>query len=56
MRRGLIAASLALLVSAVAVTAGVAKTAAPATAAQVAECTNVSLGSPVFPFKKSPIA
>jgi branched-chain amino acid transport system substrate-binding protein len=44
MRKGLIAAALALLVSAVVVTAGVAKTAAPATAAQIAACTNVSLG------------
>jgi branched-chain amino acid transport system substrate-binding protein len=44
MRRGLIAAALALLVSAVVVTAAVAKTATSTTAAQLAACTNVSLG------------
>jgi len=44
MRKGLIAAGLALLVAAAVVTAAVAKPAAQATPAQVAACTNVSLG------------
>jgi branched-chain amino acid transport system substrate-binding protein len=44
MRKGLIAAGLAVLVAAAVVTAAVAKPAAQATPAQVAACTNVSLG------------
>jgi branched-chain amino acid transport system substrate-binding protein len=44
MRRGLIAAAVAVLAFAVAVTAAVAKTEGSVTAAQVAACTNVSLG------------
>ncbi|HSG14560.1 MAG TPA: branched-chain amino acid ABC transporter substrate-binding protein [Gaiellaceae bacterium] len=44
MRKGLIAAVLAVVASAMVVTAAVAKTSAPAASAQVAECTNVSLG------------
>ena len=44
MRRGLTVAAFAVLASAVVVTAGVAKTSSPASASQVAECTNVSLG------------
>src|SRR5918994_3282472 len=44
MRKGLIAAGLAVLVAAAVVTAAVAKPAAQATPAQIAACTNVSLG------------
>jgi branched-chain amino acid transport system substrate-binding protein len=44
MRKGLIAAGLAALVAVAVVTAAVAKPAAQATPAQVAECTNVSIG------------
>lgn len=44
MRRGFIVTASAVLAAAAVVTAGVAKTSAPATAAQVAACTNVSLG------------
>jgi branched-chain amino acid transport system substrate-binding protein len=44
MRNGLIAAGLAGLVAAAVVSAAVAKPAAQATPAQVAECTNVSIG------------
>ena len=44
MRKGLIAAAVAVLAFAVAVTAAVAKTEESVTAAQVAACTNVSLG------------
>ncbi|HYI75017.1 MAG TPA: ABC transporter substrate-binding protein, partial [Gaiellaceae bacterium] len=44
MRKGLIAAGLAVLVAAAVVTTAVAKPAAQATPAQVAACTNVSLG------------
>ncbi len=44
MRKGLIAAALAALVAAAVVTAAVAKTAGPAAPAQLATCTNVSLG------------
>lgn len=44
MRKGLIATALAVLASAAVVTAAVAKPSAPAAPAQVAACTNVSLG------------
>lgn len=44
MRRGLIAASLAVLAAAAVVTAAVANTAGPAGPAQLAQCSNVSLG------------
>jgi len=44
MRKGLIAVALALLASAAVVTAAVAKPSATATPAQLATCTNVSLG------------
>jgi branched-chain amino acid transport system substrate-binding protein len=44
MRKALIAAALAALVSAAVVTAAVAKTTGPAAPAQVAECSNVSVG------------
>jgi branched-chain amino acid transport system substrate-binding protein len=44
MRKGLIAVALAVLASAAVVTAAVAKPSAQATPAQVATCTNVSLG------------
>jgi branched-chain amino acid transport system substrate-binding protein len=44
MRKGLIAASLGLLAAAVVVTSALAKSEAAATPAQVATCTNVSLG------------
>ncbi|HJR93925.1 MAG TPA: branched-chain amino acid ABC transporter substrate-binding protein [Gaiellaceae bacterium] len=44
MRKGLIAAGLAALVAVAVVTAAVAKPAAQATPAQIAACTNVSLG------------
>ncbi len=44
MKKGLLAAAFAVLAAAVAVTAAVAKPSATATPAQVAECTNVSLG------------
>jgi branched-chain amino acid transport system substrate-binding protein len=44
MRKGLIAAGLALLAAVAVVTAAVAKPAAQATPAQIAACTNVSLG------------
>lgn len=44
MRRGLIAAAVAVIASAAVVTAAVAKTATPATPAQLADCTDVSLG------------
>jgi branched-chain amino acid transport system substrate-binding protein len=44
MRRGLIVTAIAVLAAAAVVTAGVAKTSAQATPAQVAACTNVSLG------------
>jgi branched-chain amino acid transport system substrate-binding protein len=44
MRKGLIAASLGLLAAAVVVTSALAKSEAAATPAQVAACTNVSLG------------
>jgi branched-chain amino acid transport system substrate-binding protein len=44
MRKGLIAASLGLLAAAVIVTSALAKSEAAATPAQVAACTNVSLG------------
>jgi len=44
MRRGLIASSVAVLASAVVVTAGVAKTSESVAASQLAECTSVSLG------------
>ena len=45
MRRGLIATAIAVLASATVVAAAVAKTAAPAGPAQIAECTDVSLGA-----------
>ena len=44
MRKGLIAASLGLLAAAVIVTSAFAKSEATATPAQLASCTNVSLG------------
>jgi branched-chain amino acid transport system substrate-binding protein len=44
MRKGMLAAAFAVLAAAVAVTAAVAKPSATAAPAQVAECTNVSLG------------
>ena len=44
MRRGVIAAALAAIVSAAVVSAAVANTAGPAAPAQVAACTNVTLG------------
>lgn len=44
MRKGLTAAALAVLASAVVVSTGVARTSSPASTLQVAECTNVSLG------------
>jgi branched-chain amino acid transport system substrate-binding protein len=44
MRKGLIAAIVAVVASAMLVTAAVAKTSAPAASSQVAACTNVSLG------------
>ena len=44
MRKGLIAASLGLLTAVVLVTSALARSEATATSAQVAECTNVSLG------------
>jgi len=44
MRRGLVAAALAVLVSAAVAASAVANTSAPAASAQVAACTNVSLG------------
>jgi branched-chain amino acid transport system substrate-binding protein len=45
MRRGLIATAIAVLASATVVAAAVAKTAAPAAPAQIAECTDVSIGA-----------
>jgi branched-chain amino acid transport system substrate-binding protein len=44
MRKGLIAGALAVLASVAVATAAMAKSSAPATAAQVGPCTNVSLG------------
>jgi branched-chain amino acid transport system substrate-binding protein len=44
MRRGLVAAALAVLVSAMVVSAAVAKSSAPESSAQLADCTDVSLG------------
>lgn len=44
MRKGLIASALAVLVAAVVASTAVARTAEPAAAAQLAQCTNVSLG------------
>jgi branched-chain amino acid transport system substrate-binding protein len=44
MRRGLTAAAFAVLASVVVVSAGVARTSSSASPAQIAECTNVSLG------------
>jgi branched-chain amino acid transport system substrate-binding protein len=44
MRKGLIAAVVAVVASAMVVTAAVAKTSTPAASSQVAECTNVSIG------------
>jgi branched-chain amino acid transport system substrate-binding protein len=44
MRKGFAAAAFALLASVVVVSAGVARTSSPASTAQIAECTNVSLG------------
>ncbi len=44
MKKGLIAAAIAVLASVAVVTAAVAKTAGPAAPAQLATCTNVSLG------------
>jgi branched-chain amino acid transport system substrate-binding protein len=44
MRKGLIASALAVLVAAVVASTAVARTAEPAAASQLAQCTNVSLG------------